>query len=64
LYGSRVAAQGIPLDGRERRPRGSDRAGRGLEPQATLVASGVLEELEARAVWSERHRALFERPAR
>jgi Phosphotransferase enzyme family len=38
-------------------------AGRGLEPQATWVASGVLEELEARAVWSERHRALFERPA-
>ena len=35
-------------------------AERGLEPQATWVASGLLTELEARATWTERHRAFFE----
>lgn len=35
-------------------------AARGLEPQAGWVAAGQLDELEARAVWTERHRALFE----
>ncbi|MGH2350799.1 MAG: aminoglycoside phosphotransferase family protein [Chloroflexota bacterium] len=35
-------------------------AERGLEPQATWVATGVLDELEARASWTERHRSLFE----
>lgn len=35
-------------------------AERGLEPQATWVATGVLEQLEARAAWTDRHRRLFE----
>jgi hypothetical protein len=35
-------------------------AARGVEPQATMVAAGELDRLEARAVWSERHRDLFE----
>ena len=32
---------------------------RGIEPQVTWVATGYLDQLEARAAWSERHRALF-----
>jgi hypothetical protein len=35
-------------------------AARGVEPQATWVATGGLQELAARAVWTERHRSLFE----
>jgi len=35
-------------------------AERGDEPQATWVTTGVLDQLEARAAWTERHRALFE----
>ena len=35
-------------------------AERGVEPQATWVANGYLDQLEARAAWSERHRHLFE----
>jgi hypothetical protein len=35
-------------------------AARGVEPQATWVATGVLDDQEAQAVWSERHRHLFE----
>jgi hypothetical protein len=34
-------------------------AARGVEPQVTWVAAGELDRLEARAVWSERHRHLF-----
>lgn len=33
---------------------------RGLQPQATWLTSGFLDELEARAGWTERHRAVFE----
>jgi aminoglycoside phosphotransferase (APT) family kinase protein len=33
---------------------------RGHDPQATWVRSGYLDELESRAVWSERHRHLLE----
>ena len=35
----------------------------GMEPQASWVAAGMLAQLEARAVWTEQHRALFEYPA-
>lgn len=35
-------------------------AQRGAEPQVTWVATGYLAQLEARAAWSEQHRALFE----
>jgi aminoglycoside phosphotransferase (APT) family kinase protein len=35
-------------------------ARRGLEPQKSWVASGMLEELRERAAWSRRHRDLFE----
>jgi hypothetical protein len=35
-------------------------AARGVEPQATWVATGMLDDLEARAIWTERHRHLFE----
>ena len=35
-------------------------AGRGLEPQAGWVARGLLDELAARAAWTEANRALFE----
>jgi hypothetical protein len=35
-------------------------AERGIEPHVTWVAKGYLDQLEARAAWSERHRSLFE----
>ena len=35
-------------------------AARGLEPQATWVAEGLLGQLEQRASWTECHRHLFE----
>jgi hypothetical protein len=35
-------------------------AERGLEPQATWVADGFLDELAARAEWTGPDRALFE----
>jgi aminoglycoside phosphotransferase (APT) family kinase protein len=35
-------------------------AQRGLQPQASWVAGGFLDELAARAAWTEQHRALFE----
>jgi aminoglycoside phosphotransferase len=35
-------------------------AEQGVEPQVTWVRSGYLDQLESRAVWSERHRHLFE----
>lgn len=41
-------------------PRVAALAARGLEPQATWVATGMLAEQEARAAWTEDHRALFE----
>lgn len=41
-------------------PRVQALAERGLEPQATWVATGLIDELESRAAWTERHRDLFE----
>jgi len=35
-------------------------AGNGVEPQHTWVAEGMLAQLEARAVWTERNRSLLE----
>jgi hypothetical protein len=35
-------------------------AERGVEPPVTWIANGYLDQLEARAVWSEQHRARFE----
>jgi len=35
-------------------------AQRELQPQASWVAGGFLDELAARAAWTEQHRAVFE----
>jgi len=35
-------------------------AGKGVEPQRTWVAEGMLAQVEARAVWTERNRSLLE----
>lgn len=41
-------------------PRMQALAERGLEPQATWVATGLIDELRSRAAWTDRNRALFE----